>query len=86
MLLAWERFRDLLAEEFELESSDIVKETAFVPDLGFDSIEFLRLSCFITTLYGGDIIDDQLDLRLLTAGALYDRYVVEAASPPRPSS
>jgi acyl carrier protein len=75
---SFDRFRHLLAGEFEIAEHSIVRDTNFVIDLDFDSFQMFRLAIFIEMLAPIDI-PDSIDLQALTVGAVYDHYAVEAA-------
>ena len=65
--MIFEKVRDLLAEEMDVEASEITLETNIVDDLGADSLDIVELITTLEDEYGIVIADDEAK-NLVTVG------------------
>lgn len=79
IVIAYDRFVGILAEEFEISKGNLTRETRFVDDLAFDSFQFFRLAVLIEMLLPGAEVPIDVVLDSLTVGDVYSFYAVQAA-------
>ena len=77
-LLGKARFLELLCTEFGYAAGGVSMETRLIADLGFDSLQWLRLAVFVEMLVPFDAPDDT-NPDELTVGDIYALYCKEYA-------
>ena len=66
-----EKLRELIAEQFGVEPDSIDVDTAFVDDLGADSVDLVDLSMALEDEFGLDEMDAEDVESIKTVGDLY---------------
>lgn len=72
----FEKLCKLIAEQFGVESDSITKDTAFVDDLGADSVDLMDLSMALEEEFGMEEMDSEDIESIVTVGDLY-KYMQE---------
>lgn len=72
----FEKLCALIAEQFGVESDTITAETAFVDDLGADSVDLVDLSMALEDEFGMDEMAEDDLTTIVTVGDLY-KYMQE---------
>lgn len=72
----FEKLCKLIAEQFGVESDAITKDTAFVDDLGADSVDLMDLSMALEEELGMEEMDSEDIESIVTVGDLY-KYMQE---------
>lgn len=72
----FEKLVALIAEQFGVESDSITKDTAFVDDLGADSVDLVDLSMALEDEFGMDEMAEEDLTTIVTVGDLY-KYMQE---------
>ncbi len=72
----FEKLCKLIAEQFGVESDAITKDTAFVDDLGADSVDLMDLSMALEEEFGMEEMDSEDIESIVTVGDLY-KYMQE---------
>ena len=72
----FEKLCKLIAEHFGVESDAITKDTAFVDDLGADSVDLMDLSMALEEEFGMEEMDSEDIESIVTVGDLY-KYMQE---------
>lgn len=67
----FEKVRDILAEQFEIDPSEISAETNIVDDIGADSLDIVELIMELEDSYGITISDEDAPA-LTTVGKIVD--------------
>jgi len=72
-----ERMKNVLKDKFEIDSSDMTRETIFRNEgLGFDSMSFMEYLVFLEEEFDVSIPDEALD-KMNTLGDLEDHITAE---------
>lgn len=70
--MVYEKIVELICEQFGMESSEISENTAFVDDLGADSLDVVELTMEMEDLFGmGEVPEEELK-KLVTVGDLVE--------------
>lgn len=69
--MIFETVRDTLAQQFELDPSEITLDTNLIDDIGADSLDVVELIMSLEDIYGISIIDDDA-ANLVTVGKIVD--------------
>lgn len=72
----FEKLCALIAEQFGVEPETITAETAFVDDLGADSVDLVDLSMALEDEFGMDEMAEEDLVGIVTVGDLY-KYMQE---------
>jgi acyl carrier protein len=72
----FEKLCALIAEQFGVETESITAETAFVDDLGADSVDLVDLSMALEDEFGMDEMAEEDLIGIVTVGDLY-KYLQE---------
>ena len=72
----FEKLCALIAEQFGVELETITAETAFVDDLGADSVDLVDLSMALEDEFGMDEMAEEDLIGIVTVGDLY-KYMQE---------
>lgn len=72
----FEKLCNLIAEQFGVESETITADTAFVDDLGADSVDLMDLSMALEDEFGMEEMDGDSIESIVTVGDLY-KYMQE---------
>lgn len=67
----FEKVRDILAEQFEIDSSEITLDTNIIDDIGADSLDIVELIMAVEDNYGISINDEDA-AGLTTVGKIVD--------------
>ena len=67
----FEKVRDILAEQFEIDPSEITPDTNIVDDIGADSLDIVELIMALEDNYGISINDEEA-AGLTTVGKIVD--------------
>ena len=68
----YEKIVSMMCEQFELEPEEITAETAFIDDLGIDSLDVVELVMELETCFGMDEIPEEDLKKLRTVGDLVE--------------
>lgn len=69
--MVFETVRDTLAEQFEIDPSEITMDTNLIDDIGADSLDVVELIMALEDAYGISISDDEA-ANLLTVRKIVD--------------
>lgn len=72
----FEKLCNLIAEQFGVEPDTITADTAFVDDLGADSVDLMDLSMALEDEFGMEEMDGDSIESIVTVGDLY-KYMQE---------
>lgn len=72
----FEKLCALIAEQFGVEPENVTAETAFVDDLGADSVDLVDLSMALEDEFGMDEMAEEDLTTIVTVGDLY-KYMQE---------
>ena len=72
----FEKLCKLIAEQFGVEPDTVTKDTAFVDDLGADSVDFMDLSMALEDEFGMEEMESEEIESIVTVGDLY-KYMQE---------
>lgn len=72
----FEKLCALIAEQFGVEADSITNDTAFVEDLGADSVDLVDLSMALEDEFGMDEMAEEDLTTIVTVGDLY-KYMQE---------
>ena len=72
----FEKLSKLIAEQFGVEPDTITSDTAFVDDLGADSVDLMDLSMALEEEFGMEEMDSEDIESIVTVGDLY-KYMQE---------
>ena len=72
-MLVFEKVCSILAEQFGVDADTLTRETAFVEDLGADSLDVVELMMSIEEAFDVGEIDESEDAGLKTIGDLVRR-------------
>lgn len=67
----FEKVRDILAEQFEIDPSEITLDTNIIDDIGADSLDIVELVMAVEDNYGISIADEDA-AGLTTVGKIVD--------------
>lgn len=69
--MIFETVRDTLAQQFEIDPSEITPDTNLIDDIGADSLDVVELIMSLEDIYGLSISDDDA-ANLVTVGKIVD--------------
>ncbi|MDO5444568.1 MAG: acyl carrier protein [Eubacteriales bacterium] len=69
--MIFETVRDTLAQQFEIDPSEITLDTNLIDDIGADSLDVVELIMSLEDIYGLSISDDDA-ANLVTVGKIVD--------------
>jgi acyl carrier protein len=72
----FEKLCELIADQFGLEPESVTADTAFVDDLGADSVDLVDLSMTLECEFGLDEMEEKDITSIVTVGDLY-KYMQE---------
>ena len=72
----FEKLCKLIAEQFGVEPDSVTNDTAFVDDLGADSVDLMDLSMALEEEFGMEEMDSEDIESIVTVGDLY-KYMQE---------
>jgi acyl carrier protein len=72
----FEKLCEIIADQYGLEKESITADTAFVDDLGADSVDLVDLSMTLEGEFGLDEMDEKDITSIVTVGDLY-KYMQE---------
>ncbi len=72
----FEKLCKLIAEQFGVEPDSVTKDSAFVDDLGADSVDLMDLSMALEEEFGMEEMDSEDIESIVTVGDLY-KYMQE---------
>ncbi len=72
----FEKLCKLIAEQFGVEPDNVTVDTAFVDDLGADSVDLMDLSMALEEEFGMEEMDSEDIESIITVGDLY-KYMQE---------
>ena len=72
----FEKLRALIAEQFGVDADAITKDTAFVDELGADSVDLVDLSMALEEEFGMEEMEEEEISSIVTVGDLY-KYMQE---------
>lgn len=72
----FEKLCKLIAEQFGVEPDTVTSDTAFVDDLGADSVDLMDLSMALEEEFGMEEMDSEEIESIVTVGDLY-KYMQE---------
>jgi acyl carrier protein len=72
----FEKLCELIADQFGLEPESVTADTAFVDDLGADSVDLVDLSMTLEGEFGLDEMEEKDITSIVTVGDLY-KYMQE---------
>ena len=72
----FEKLCNLIAEQFGVEPETVTADTAFVDDLGADSVDLMDLSMALEDEFGMEEMDSDSIESIVTVGDLY-KYMQE---------
>lgn len=75
--MEFEKIRELICEQFDVDPEKITAETNFLQDLSADSLDFVELVMNIEDAFGLDEISEEEIRSIQTVGDLVE-YVVKA--------
>ena len=73
--MTFETVRDTLAEQFEIDPSEITMDTNLIDDIGADSLDAVELVMALETEFGIEIPDEDAE-KVVTVGDVVD-YIKE---------
>ncbi len=65
--MEFEKIRDIIAEQLNVDKEEITMDTSFVNDLGADSLDLMEIVMCIESEFGIEIPDDATD-KIVTVG------------------
>ena len=71
-----EKLCAIIAEQFGVEASAVTRDTAFVDDLGADSVDLVELSMALEEEFGLEEMEEEDINSIVTVGDLY-KYMQE---------
>lgn len=69
--MIFETVRDTIAQQFELDPSEISADTNLIDDIGADSLDLVELIMSLEDIYGLSVSDDDAGT-LVTVGKIVD--------------
>lgn len=69
--MIFERLRVLIAEQFTINEDSITMDTAFVDDLGADSLDVVELTMALEEAFDIPEVDDETVVGLVTVGDVF---------------
>ena len=69
--MVFEKLRDILAQQLDVEPSDITLETDIANDLGADSLDVVELAMAVEDEFGVEIPDEEIE-GLKTVGSVVE--------------
>ncbi|MGN0985341.1 MAG: acyl carrier protein [Candidatus Enterenecus sp.] len=72
----FEKLCNLIAEQFGIDAENITADTAFIDDLGADSVDLVDLAMALEDEFGIDEMDEESMTTIITVGDLY-KYMQE---------
>ena len=69
--MIFEKVRDTLAKQFEIDPSEITMDTNLLDDIGADSLDVVELIMSLEDIYGLTISDEEA-ANLVTVGKIVD--------------
>ena len=69
--MIFEKVRDTLAQQFEIDPSEITMDTNLLDDIGADSLDVVELIMSLEDIYGLTISDEEA-ANLVTVGKIVD--------------
>jgi len=69
-IMIFEKLRAIIAEQFTISEDSITMDTAFIDDLGVDSLDVVELRMAIEEAFDIPEFDDMLIAKLVTVGDL----------------
>ncbi|MCL2426683.1 MAG: acyl carrier protein [Oscillospiraceae bacterium] len=69
--MIFEKLRAIIAEQFAISEDMVTMDTAFIDDLGVDSLDVVELTMAIEETFDVPEFDDVLIAKLITVGDLY---------------
>ena len=73
--MVFEKVRDILADQLDLEEDSITMDSSFIEDLGADSLDLVDLVMSLEDEFGLEVPDDQIE-NFRTVGDVV-RYIEE---------
>ena len=70
----FEKLCEIIADQFGLEADSVTADTAFVDDLGADSVDLVELSMALEEEFGMDEMEEEDIASIVTVGDL-DKYM-----------
>jgi acyl carrier protein len=67
----FEKLCEIIADQFGLEADSVTEDTAFVDDLGADSVDLVELSMALEEEFGMDEMEEDDISSIVTVGDLY---------------
>ena len=67
----FEKLCEIIADQFGLEADSVTADTAFVDDLGADSVDLVELSMALEEEFGMDEMEEEDISSIVTVGDLY---------------
>ncbi len=67
----FEKLCEIIADQFGLEADSVTADTAFVDDLGADSVDLVELSMALEEEFGMDEMEEEDIASIVTVGDLY---------------
>ena len=67
----FEKLCEIIADQFGLETDSVTADTAFVDDLGADSVDLVELSMALEEEFGMDEMEEEDIASIVTVGDLY---------------
>lgn len=67
----FEKLCEIIADQFGLEADGVTADTAFVDDLGADSVDLVELSMALEEEFGMDEMEEEDIASIVTVGDLY---------------
>jgi acyl carrier protein len=67
----FEKLCEIIADQFGLEADSVTADTAFVDDLGADSVDLVELSMALEEEFGMDEMEEDDISSIVTVGDLY---------------
>ena len=75
--MIFEKIRDLIVDQFDVEEDSVTRDTKFVEDLGADSLDVVELTMAIEEEFDLDQVPEDALKSIVTVGDLAD-YVEKA--------
>ena len=67
----FDKLCEIIADQFGLEADSVTADTAFVDDLGADSVDLVELSMALEEEFGMDEMEEEDIASIVTVGDLY---------------
>ncbi len=67
MSAIFEKVKDIIADQLSVEASEVTEKTAFVDDLGADSLDIVELVMALEESFGIEISDEDAE-KIVTVG------------------